>query len=250
VTARRADTSYGANTTESMRIAVFGANGATGRHLVDHALTAGHHVVAVTRNPNDIRPRDGLTVAGADVTDAEAVDAAIAGCDAVLSALGVSYSSKPISVYSVGATNIIAAMERHRVKRLVLVSSASIDPAYHPSNSVFYTRIVEPYFMRKPGRTLYEDTSRMEALVQASALNWTIMRSAWLFESTAVTDYQVRENTAGGMYTGPADLAASLLAQLNEDRFVRKIAAVNTTVGTPNMIKQIWREGIRKPHKH
>jgi hypothetical protein len=76
----------------------------------------------------------------------KAVDAAIAGCDAVLSALDVSYSGTPISVYPVGATTIIAAMDRHHVKRPVVVSSAAIDPAYHPSNSVFYTRIVEPYF--------------------------------------------------------------------------------------------------------
>jgi hypothetical protein len=109
---------------------------------------------------------------------------------------------------------------------------------------------VEPYFMRKPGRTLYEDTIRMEALVRDSALNWTIVRSAWLFESAAVTDYQLVENTVGGMYTGRADLAACLLAQLNDDRFVRQIVGVNTTVGTPNMIKQIWREGIWKPRKH
>ena len=65
-----------------------------------------------------------------------------------------------------------------------------------------------------------------------------------------MTDYQLVENTVGGMCTGRADLAARQLAQLNDDRFVRKIAGVNTTVGTPNIIKQIWREGIRKPHKH
>lgn len=232
------------------RIAVFGANGPTGRHLVDQALAIGHRVAAVTRNPNDIPGREGLTVAAADVTDAKAVDAAIAGCDAVLSAVGVSYSSKPISVYSMGATNIVAAMKRQGVTRLVVVSSAAVDPAYHPSKSVLYTRLVEPYFMRKPGRTLYEDTRRMEALVRASALNWTIIRSAWLFESSTVTDYQLVEHTAAGMYTGRADLAASLLAQLTDDRFVRKTAGVSTTVGTPNMMKQIWREGIRKPQKH
>jgi hypothetical protein len=90
----------------------------------------------------------------------------------------------------------------------------------------------------------------MEALVRACALNWTIIRSAWLFESSAVTDFQLVENTVGGLYTGRADLAACLLAQATDDRFVRKIAGVSTTVGTPNMIKQIWREGIRKPQKH
>jgi hypothetical protein len=124
------------------------------------------------------------------------------------------------------------------------------DPGYHPSNSIFYTRMVEPFFMRKPGRTLYEDTRRMESLVRASALNWTIIRSAWLFESSAVTDYELVENTVRGLYTGRADLAASLLLQMTDDRFVRKIAGVSTTVGTPSLIKQIWREGIRKPQKH
>jgi uncharacterized protein YbjT (DUF2867 family) len=71
VIAGRADTTNRANTMERMRIAVFGANGPTGRHLVDQELAAGHRVVAVTRNPNDIPPRDGLAVVGADVTDAK-----------------------------------------------------------------------------------------------------------------------------------------------------------------------------------
>lgn len=35
-----------------MNIAVFGANGATGRLLVQQALDAGHDVAAVTRRPS------------------------------------------------------------------------------------------------------------------------------------------------------------------------------------------------------
>jgi putative NADH-flavin reductase len=76
-----------------MRLTVFGASGATGRRLVEQALGAGHHVTAVTRRPERIPPRDGLRALGADVADTGAVDAAIAGSDAVLSALGVSYSA-------------------------------------------------------------------------------------------------------------------------------------------------------------
>lgn len=37
----------------------------------------------------------------------------------------------------------------------------------------------------------------------------SIVRSGWLFDSTQVTDYDLVENTARGMYTGRADLAAS-----------------------------------------
>jgi putative NADH-flavin reductase len=232
-----------------MRIVVFGANGPTGRQLVDQALAAGHKVAAVTRRPDDIPPRDRLTVVGADVTDADAVEAVIAGSDAVLSALGVSFSRKPITVYSLGATNIIAAMHQHAVPRLVIVSSATLDPAYRPSDSFFFNRVMDPLFRTRPGRTLYDDLRRMEALVRVSDLDWTIIRPTWLFNTAAVTDYQLAENSADGMYTARADLAASMLAQLTDDRFVHKAIGVITTAVKPNIIQQIWHESIKKAKK-
>jgi putative NADH-flavin reductase len=231
-----------------MRLTVFGASGGTGRRLVEQALAAGHHVTAVTRRPQGVRPRAGLRVAGANVADAGAVDAAIAGSDAVLSALGVSYSRKPISVYSQGTGNIIAAMHRHGVERLVVVSSAPLDPAYRASDSFFFTRVLEPLFMRRPGRTTYDDMRRMESLVRASDLDWTIIRSCWLFDAAAVSEYRLAEHGAG-MFTARADLAASMLAQLTDDRFVRRTVGVTTTVGTPSIVRQIWREGITKPKR-
>jgi putative NADH-flavin reductase len=234
---------------EPVRIVVFGANGPTGRQLVDQALAADHRVVAVTRHPDGIPSRDRLAVVGADVADAGAVDAVVAGGDAVLSALGVPYSRRPISVYSQGAANIVAAMHRHGVKRLVVVSSAPLDPAYRPSSSLFFTRVLEPLFMRRPGRTTYDDLRRMEALVRASGLDWTIVRSCWLFDAAAVTDYRLAEHRAEGMFTARVDLAASMLEVLGDDRFVHKVVAVSTTAGTPGMLQQIWREGIRKARK-
>jgi putative NADH-flavin reductase len=232
-----------------MRLTVFGASGATGRRLVEQALAAGHTVTAVTRRPNHMRPRAGLRVVGADVADAVAVDAAIAGSDAVLSALGVSYSRKPISVYSQGTRNIIAAMHRQGVKRLVVISSAPLDPAHRASDSLLFTRVLEPLFMRRPGRTLYEDLGRMESLVQASDLDWTIIRSCWLFDAAEVTDYRLADNSADGMFTSRADLAASMLAQLADDRFIGKAVGVATTAGTPSIIGQIWRENITRPKR-
>jgi uncharacterized protein YbjT (DUF2867 family) len=229
-----------------MRIVVFGANGPTGRLLVDQALRAGHEVAAVTRRPDGGSPRDALTVVGADVTDPDAVATAVAGSDAVLSTVGVPYSRRPISVYSVGATNIVAAMERHDVRRLVAVSSAAIDPAYRASDSFFFTRVMEPLFMRRPGMTLYTDLRRMEAVVRASAVDWTIIRPAWLFTTSAVTAYRVTEHSANGMYTARTDLAASMLAQLTDDRYVHRAIGVVTTTVAPNIIRQIWRESIRK----
>ncbi|MEV4800306.1 NAD(P)H-binding protein [Nonomuraea sp. NPDC049421] len=65
-----------------MRIAVFGANGPTGRLLTGQALAAGHLVAAITRQPRSFPLRhERLGVIGADVLDPEAVDAAVAERD-------------------------------------------------------------------------------------------------------------------------------------------------------------------------
>jgi hypothetical protein len=52
-----------------------------------------------------------------------------------------------------------------------------------------------------------------------------------------------------GMFTARADPAACLLAQLTGERHVRQVAGVITTVGTPSLVRQIWREGTRKQKK-
>ena len=111
-----------------MRVTVFGASGPTGRQLTGQALDGGHEVVAVTRRPERVPARMGLTVAHADVTDASAVAATVAGSDAVVSATGVPYTAKPVSVYSAGAANIIAAMASHGVWRLVVAGTEALDP--------------------------------------------------------------------------------------------------------------------------
>ena len=232
-----------------MRIVVFGANCPTGHQLTGRALAAGHDVAAVTRHPEQIPPRERLAVIGADVTDAAAVDAAVAGNNAVLSALGVPYTRKPVTVYSAGTANIIAAMENHGVRRLVVAGTAAVDPGYRASDSVFFAQVMEPLFMRLPGKTVYADNRRMEALIRASSLDWTIIRACWLFNAARVSHYQVCEGSIRGMYTARADLAACLLAQLADDRYLRKTAGVVTTAGTPGILRQIWHEGIKKEKK-
>src|SRR5688500_14182030 len=107
----------------SMRIVIFGANGQTGRLVTRRVLDAGHTAVAVTRNPGGfpfIDPR--LEVVGADVRDAPAIVTAVDGGDAVLSTLGVPFNMGPIDTYSAGISNVVAAMQKASVRRLVVVS--------------------------------------------------------------------------------------------------------------------------------
>ncbi|MDH6577524.1 NAD(P)H-binding protein [Kitasatospora sp. MAP5-34] len=229
-----------------MRTVVLGATGPTGRQLIDQALAAGHLVTAVARRPETLPARSGLTTIAADVADADAVDAAIAGSDAVVSALGVPPSRRPVTVYSAGARNVVAAMRRHGVKRLVAVSSSVLDPAWRPSGAFFFNHVLDPYVNRVIARTAHEDMRRMEAVLGASDLDWTVVRPSGLFDNPAVTDYRLTEHSADGVFTARADLAASMLRQLTDDRFVRKAVGVVTTEVKPSIPRLIWREAVRK----
>ncbi|MFF4628987.1 NAD(P)-dependent oxidoreductase [Streptomyces griseorubiginosus] len=229
-----------------MRIAVFGANGPTGRHLTDQALAAGHEVVAVTRRPGSLTPRPGLTVALADATDPAAVDAAIGGTDAVLSALGARFSKETITLYSASATAITGAMSRHGIKRLLAVSSSIADPNWRPTGAHFFNHVLDPLVNRRLGRTLHEDMRRMEAVIRRTDLDWTLVRPSGLFEHPHVTDYHARETSADGVFTARADLAASMLRELEEGQYIHTAMGVITTAVKPNIVKLIWQEGVRK----
>jgi putative NADH-flavin reductase len=227
-----------------MRIVVFGAAGSTGRELVEQALAAGHEVVAAVRRPEKVQPRAGLTVVQADVADRAAVRAAVAGSDAVFSVVGGKPTRQPVSLYSTAAGTIIDAMHEYGVKRLLVVSSVILEPGWRPSNAFFFNHVVDPLVNRVMVRTTHDDMRRMEELVRASGLDWTIVRPSGLFSNQAVTQYEVAEDQADGLFTAREDLAAAMLAQLSEETYVGRTMAVITTAVKPKVAKVIWQEAI------
>lgn len=160
-----------------MKIVVFGANGPTGRLVVRGALQRGHTVTAVTRSPESFPfAHPSLHVLGGDVLEAASVSRAIAGQDAVLSALGVPYSRQEIRTYSMGARAMIDAMVESGVSRLVCVSSSAVDPSAGPHGGFFFERVLQPFVAGVLGKTLYDDMKRMEAMVAESTVDWTVLR--------------------------------------------------------------------------
>ena len=230
-----------------MKLAIFGANGPTGRLLTQLALAESHDVVAFTRHPEVFGAGDShLEVFGGDVYDETAVAAAIDGVDAVASTLGTPFAKTPINVYSAGTANIIAGMHRAGVGRLVCVSSSAVGPHPEPLGGVIFEKIMQPYVVNRLGKTLYDDMRRMEAIVAASDTAWTIVRPSGLVAGPAVTDYSVAIDHIGHRYTARIDLADCLLREATANTHVGETIAVATPSANPSMIKLIWHEGIRK----
>ncbi len=233
-----------------MNIAVFGANGGTGRLLVAAALDAGHTVTALTRHPESFPlVHDKLRVVPGDVLVADDVAAAITGQDVVLSTLGGVYGQKEITVYSRGTANIIAAMNDARVTRLACVSSSATDHEFarrDTGGGFFFEKILKPIIESTMGRTLYADMREMERLVRASDLDWTIVRPSGLFGTDGVTAYLTGKDFLPHRYTSRADLADFLLRQATETDFVRQAAAVATISPQPTVLQLIRNEALKK----
>lgn len=231
----------------NMRLVIFGANGGTGRALLDQALVAGHEVTAFTRHPEQFgSARDRLTVVEGDVTVPASVAAAVRGTDAVLSALGVPYSRQPVSLYSVSTRHIVQAMQEEGVRRLVAVTSSAVEPTAGSQGSFVMDHVVEPLLTRVLGTTLYADMRQMESQIQSSGLDWTIVRPPALFDAPQVGHYETADTFIRGSYTSRQDLAAFLLQQASHSNYNGKTVYIVSPDASPNLLGIIWRDGLKK----
>ncbi|MCB0107958.1 MAG: NAD(P)H-binding protein [Caldilineaceae bacterium] len=209
----------------SLRIVIFGANGPTGQILTEQALAKGYTVTAVTRHPKEFgQQHEQLNVRYGDVYEPATIANAIEGHDAVLSVIGVPYSWKEITVYSQSATAVVQGMQAAGVRRL-LCTTAGANPNLDLRNEgIVFGLLIKPLI----GRTLYKDMHRLERIVMASDLDWTIARPAQLVKQPTVTSYQVGEGymVPGHRRTAYPDLADFLLSNVTEERYVRKAVAV------------------------
>ena len=168
---------------------IFGATGGTGVELVRHAQTLGYAVNAFCRNPEKAARALGdstgqLTIIEGDAGSAEDVDRAFAAQpEAVILSLGV-YQAKSGGEDLTRATgNIVAAMRKHEVDRLINISSLGVGDSYQQGN--FIARLIQKTTLKN---TL-EDKEKQEALLRESGLHVTNVRPSRLMNGSGPLAY-------------------------------------------------------------
>jgi NADH dehydrogenase len=148
-------------------VLVTGGTGFIGSHIVRRLLSSGHRVAVMSRNPK--RVPDGVEVRRGDVSDAGSLQAAMAGVDAVVSA--VQFPNHPVenprkgytymAVDGEGTERQVAAARAAGVKRFVYLSGAGVRPDQ-----------TAPWFRAK---------LRAEKAVRESGIPFTIFRPSWVY---------------------------------------------------------------------
>ncbi len=207
-----------------MKLVVFGASGATGKQLVAQGLARGHHVIAFVRTPGKLMIRhEELRVIQGDVADSASVARAVAGNDAVLSALGVGKPLRHDPAVIEGVRNIVRAMDGGP-SRLIYLSFLGVHEGRAQLGFVL-GRIMANLVVRNE----VADHEVKEDIVRRSNLDWTIVRPVGLTNGPATGEYrQGLDIRAKSLIPtiSRADVADFMLRQLIDNSYVRKAVAV------------------------
>ncbi len=212
-----------------MNVTVFGATGAIGSLTIDELLDRGHSVTAYARNPAKVPERwgDRVRVVIGEMSDTAAIDTAVAGTDAVISALGPSMDRKATGLPLVeGTEHILAAMKHHRVNRYIGHGTPSIlDPREKPT---LQTRVIS--FM---GRTFlsraYQELLGMTDRVLTSGVAWTIVRFSAPKDTPKTGKLRVGFYGTDriGFAVSRADIAAFTAAQVDDTTYINAAPAIS-----------------------
>jgi uncharacterized protein YbjT (DUF2867 family) len=190
----------------------------------------------VARNPARLsRPVRAVT---ADMTAADpaAVEAAVAGADAVLSGLGPR-SNADAGVAAQGTRVIVAAMQATGVRRIVAVSAAPVgtvatpgrpNPPKHDPGDGFFMRHLLSHVASVTLGKVFADLAEMEDILAGSGLDWTVVRPPRLTGKPLTGSYRTAygQNLRGGLSVPRADVAHCMLSVLGQPDTIKQAIGI------------------------
>jgi hypothetical protein len=149
------------------------------------------------------------------------VEQAVKGSDAVLSTLGP--KGKPAVMAAESTKNIVKAMEKHGVKRLVLVSVAGIAVPQDRRGFNLIGALIK-FLLKK----VFVDRENQLAVLNASSVEWVAVRVPRLTDNTATGSVKAFfGNPSPSQKITRSDVAEFMLQQLTDDQWLRRAPIIS-----------------------
>lgn len=208
-----------------MNIAVVGANGKSGRAFVEEALHYGHSIRAgvfratSTHNSN----HDNLQFVSCDATNLADVQKLIKGCDAVVSLIG-HINGSPAFVQTTATSNILSAMDKYGVKRLISLTGTGVRIAGDTPSLIdrvlnIGISIIDPARIR--------DGQAHADVIRNSDVDWTILRVLKLTDFGHHT-YSLSEHGPARVVVSRKTVASIVLALLVDGTYIKLMPVVSS----------------------
>lgn len=192
-----------------MNVLVIGANGVTGRRIVQRLKETSHTPVAMIRDPAQAPAFDELDVESRVGDLEELLDPVLEGMDAVIFAAGSGSKTGPEKTLAVdrdGAVRSIAAVEAAGIERYVMLSSMRADPESegHPISHYLRAKGIADEHLRR------------------SELAWTVVRPGRLTNEPGTGHVSLAPSLEPGGSIPRDDVAAVMVACLDRPGTVGK----------------------------
>jgi len=207
-------------------LAIFGGTGRIGGLVLERALTAGHDVRALARDPGKLpQGLDRLTAVGGDVLDPDAVNWTVAGSAAVLALFGHVKGSPP-TLQTDGTRAIVEAMKQHDVQRIVSLSGGGLRDETGDQPKLADKLIVSA--MRRLTPQVLADAQGHLEVLKASGLEWTVVRAPRVQDTPATGSCRVGQVGVGTSTSiSRADLADFILSKIDDRRYLHQMPFVS-----------------------
>lgn len=210
-----------------MKVALIGASGFVGKHVLRELLARGHEVTAIARKSGSLAPQEGLSVVTGDAYSQESIASAVKGHDAVVSSFNPGWNDPDLfDNFQRGNDAIVRGVEASGVKRYVVVGGAGslfVAPGVQLVDTEGFIAHVPPNIV--PGAKAARDA--LTALRANTALDWTFVSPpAFLEEGERTGTYRLGEENLlmdGDKPAGiaVADLAVAIIDELETPRHIK-----------------------------
>jgi putative NADH-flavin reductase len=153
-----------------VKVILFGATGRVGKLVLEEVKRHGYEVVCFT---GDVRIHQ----------DVEKFFSKHDNVDAVISTLG-SWGAKTQDILSSGMSYIIPAMKQHKIRRIISLTGAETRSG--GDKPTWSSRVLE-IILKIIAPEVYKDGQKHLEMLQSSGLNWTVIRSSKMSDTSSST---------------------------------------------------------------
>jgi putative NADH-flavin reductase len=184
------------------------------------ALGRGYEVACQSRDADRLREFEQVAdIFAFDPRDEQGLAAFLAGADVVVMALGVK-GRGPTTLFSDTTRVLLEVMRCRQISRLVVVTGVGAgDTRGH--GGFLYDRIIYPLFTRNR----YQDKERQERLLEASELDWVVVRPAPFSKRPPEGELEVHLAPGPGVVLtciNPAEVARFVVDQFVQTDYLRR----------------------------
>jgi len=208
-------------------LAVFGATGQTGRHVVTYALEKGYKVQAMARTPSKVETKHAnLTIEEGDFSNEEAIQKTVAGATYVISCAGGDIKQKPYNKIMTPFVKLLwPILEKEESVKVFLYQSGALALAAGEQESFMMRNLMKPMiYMMTPLKEMVADNQEVMDFLQgktSSHVKTIVSRPGGLKEAKASTELVASETSYMGMVTF-ADLAAFTVEAIKDESLYGK----------------------------